>query len=141
MGIIVIWDDEEQTIVRFVYAGLWTWEEFNHVIREGNAMMDTVNHPVVSIVDMSNSSHVPPNALVHIKWAVDYSGNHNNSRIVVFAGATAFYKTMLNVLTTLYPHINHAANFLHVNTLDEARQLARQYWQALTEKEDKSGLP
>ncbi len=124
MAISVQWDNNEQTIVRFEYEGNWDWEGFYKYIGEANEMMDTVPHPVVSIVDMSKTNHMPPNAIAHIRRIVDVSKEHNNSNISVFVGAGRFAEMLFSTLQKVYPDTKTIAGFHFVDTIEEARPLA-----------------
>lgn len=126
MSIEVIWDNPQQTIVRFVYTDKWDWQTFREVVILGNEMMDTVAHPVISIVDMSSTFFIPPGSITHIRWAVEYSGNHNNSRKVVFVRASTLYQMIISALKQAYPNVDVAASFYYVDDLDAGRELAQQ---------------
>lgn len=125
MSISVTWDNEEKTIVRFIYKGKWTWDEFYNSIQQGNAMMQTVPYPVVSIVDMTATRYIPPNAFSHMKRVIEMSQKQNNSNISVFLKSEEMVKVMLKVLHQIYPEVEDMATFHHEQSLDEARRLAK----------------
>lgn len=135
MGIQVVWDDDEQTIVRFIYSETWDWQTFRNAIVDGNVLMDDVTHPVVSIVDMSATSYVPPGSISHIKWAVEYSGNHNNSRKVIFVRANTLYQVIVEAVKQSYPNVDLAASFTYVDDLESAREVAKKTWHELTDSQ------
>jgi hypothetical protein len=125
MGITIGWDNEEKSVMRFEYHGIWSWEEFYKNIEEANQMMDTVNHPVVSIIDMRDSPYLPPNAAVHIRNVIRMSMSHNNSGISVFLKATRIIEAMIEVLRQVYPDILEQTEWLYCDTLEEAREIAQ----------------
>lgn len=126
MGITVDWDNAEKTVVRFIYSGNWTWEEFYTTIRNANALMDTVDKPCVSIIDMRDSKFMPAGALVHIRNVIRMSMSHNNSGISVFLDAQLIVKAMIEVLRKSFPDILQNTNWIYAKTLEEARTLAEQ---------------
>lgn len=126
MPVSVEWDNPEKTIVRFIYAGKWTWEDFYKYIDQANSMMDTVDKPVVSIIDMSESSYLPPGAAMHIRNVVRMSMSHNNSNISVYLQAGRFLSAFMDVLNKSYPDLMSNTAWLYTDTLEEARQIARE---------------
>lgn len=132
MGISIGWDNEEKTIMRFEYVGEWTWESFYENIEAANHLMDTVNHPVVSIIDMSASNHLPFGAGVHIRNVIRMSQSHNNSGISVFYNADRIVQAMIDVLKKSYPEILAATQWYYAKSLEEARRIAQQKVNELT---------
>lgn len=126
MSISILWDNEEKSIVRFVYTGRWTWEDFYVQIDAANAMMDTVDSPCVSIIDMRASNYLPKGAAVHIRNVIRRSMSHNNSGISVFLQADVIVQVMIEVLRKSYPDILKNTEWIYAKTLDEARKLAQQ---------------
>ena len=126
MGISVDWDNAEKTIMRFVYEGKWTWEAFYETIERANQMMDTVERPVVSIIDMRKSSFLPYGAAIHIRNVIRKSQSHNNSDISVFLQADVIVKAMINVLQKSYPDILENTSWIYAKTLEEAQTLAQE---------------
>lgn len=126
MGISVDWDNSEKTIVRFVYEGQWTWEAFYGTVARANEMMDEVDRPVVSIIDMRKSNFLPPGAGVHIRNVIRQSQSHNNSGISVFLRADLIVKAMINVLQKVYPDIVENTEWIYAKTLEEAQILAQE---------------
>jgi len=59
MGITVAWEDEQQTIIRLTYEGVWENEEFRNSSYQSMVMMRSVNHPVYVINDFTKSE-MPP---------------------------------------------------------------------------------
>lgn len=125
MSITVVWDNPEKTVLRFIYEGRWTWDEFHPVINQGNQMTREVEHKVVSIVDMRAASDVPPNALVHLKRVMEQAAKYpNNSGVTIFLDAEAFGKAILSMLKQVYPLLASQMEFLHTDTLEDARAVA-----------------
>ncbi len=125
MGIEIEWDNEQHSIMRFIYTDKWTWEEFYTKIDEANQLMDTVAHSCVSIIDMRNSNFLPAGAAVHIRNVIRKSMSHNNSGISVFLQADVIVRVMIDVLRRSYPDILENTDWLYAKTLEEARQIAQ----------------
>ncbi|MEL6527547.1 MAG: hypothetical protein AAFQ07_17735 [Chloroflexota bacterium] len=125
MSVEVLWDDEAKTIVRFVYEGKWDWNDFYTQIDAANAMMDTVSLPCVSLIDMTKSSYLPPNAAIHIRNVIQRSMSHNNSGISVFLNAGMFVEMMIGIVSKINPDIAENTEWLYTDDPAEARQMAR----------------
>ncbi|GAB5491196.1 MAG: hypothetical protein Phog2KO_14110 [Phototrophicaceae bacterium] len=126
MGVEIQWDNDEKTIMHFIYEGRWTWKEFYTKIDEANQLMDTVPHPCVSIIDMQKSRYLPSGAALHISNVIRQSMSHNNSGISVFLQADMIVQIMIDVLKEIYPDILENTEWLYANTLEEARKMAQE---------------
>ena len=124
MGIIVTWDNDAQTVLRYTYSGEWTWDEFYEVVGKGNAMIETVSHPVVSLVDMHDTDHIPTNAITNIRRIVDLSAQTRNTNISVFVGTNQFGEMLVETAKRIYRDIELKATFHFVGDLETGRQLA-----------------
>lgn len=126
MPIQVDWDNPEKTIVRFIYTGKWTWDEFYEVITRANEMMDTVEKPVVSIIDQTASPYLPPNAALHIRNVIRMSMSHNNSGISIFLKADTVGKMMIDILSQTYPDIRDNTTWHFTQNIEDARKIANE---------------
>jgi hypothetical protein len=140
VGLTVVWDNTEKTVVRFIYGETWTWEDFHSAISAANQMMDSVEHPVVSIVDLSQSRHVPDNPTRHIRQVVNESRNHNNSNISVFLNADDFVQAICHASQRIYLDVRVFSKFYFADTLEEARILAFNLRQGLLKTRDTKPL-
>lgn len=59
MGITVIWDDEAHTILRTLYEGLWTWEEYQAASVQAGMMLNESSHRIDGIIDIRGTRYVP----------------------------------------------------------------------------------
>jgi hypothetical protein len=46
MGVKVVWDNDEQTILRVEFAGLWTWDDFCVVANHGLDLIQQADHRI-----------------------------------------------------------------------------------------------
>ena len=61
MPIDVQWDDDNQTVIRYVFKTPWTWTEYHAAIEQAWTMAKSVDHPTDTITDMSGSRLLPDN--------------------------------------------------------------------------------
>jgi hypothetical protein len=126
MGVTVIWDDEKQTTQRYIYEGLWTWDEAHEALVEGQQQLDSVDYPVDSIVDMSDTKFIPSGAMVHLKRIFALGGAHPNfSGLTVFYKAEGYVKAMHQMVAEVYPDAAKNIEFLFASSLEEARDILK----------------
>ncbi len=61
------WDNEEQTVIRFVATGLWNWNDFHKAMRRATFWLDSVSHSVETIIDLRAGVKLPAGALGHVR--------------------------------------------------------------------------
>lgn len=121
MGVTVVWDNDEKTVQRYIYRGIWNWDEVHAAVTEGHRMLDTIDHKAASIVDMSGTSFVPSNAIVHLRRVFTVGGSHPNySGLTVFLKAHPFIKAIHMMVRDTYPDSAANIEFAFASTLDEA---------------------
>lgn len=87
MNISIAWDNDEHTIIRYVFSKGWNWEELHEIFQETNRMMDTVDHRVCDIMDFTNASiFVPPHAIYQGRHILK-NERHHNLGMTVIAGS------------------------------------------------------
>src|SRR5690242_1382476 len=102
MSVEIIWDNEEKTILRFIFDRRWSWQEFFEAKAAAYTLIGTVNHPVGIILHGPPETNLPPNALSHSRNAL--RNTHPNTRIVVFVLTSAFFRTMIGIVVKIAPN-------------------------------------
>ena len=54
------WTDERKAALVITYQGHWTWDEFQGAVDATNALMNSVDYPVVLIHNTLGGSALPP---------------------------------------------------------------------------------
>jgi len=121
MSINVVWDNPEQSIVRFIYNGQWNLDDFYHALQESRDMMDTVNHRVGIIIDVQNSKLVPNGVLSHGKNVS--LRKHPNQAKSIIVGASGFVRTLFDVYKKVYRNSFDESSYAFSSSLDDARGL------------------
>lgn len=118
VGILVTWDNPDQTTLLWTIDGGWTWNESREAIAKAEAMMDSVAHPQVdSIVDMSRGHLIPDNAVSQFSRTLNKS--HPKTGLIVMSGMPPLAQALLQVVTRAQKAT--ARRIIVVKTLDEAR--------------------
>jgi hypothetical protein len=119
MNIAVIWDNDEKTIIRYIYEKNWTWADVNTALKDASALLDTVDHKVDIIMDFRQSTMmIPMGALSHAKRALS-NPRHDNIHLTVLVG-DAFVLKMADVSLKLSQKLAGNWELKFASTLDEA---------------------
>ena len=122
MGIQVVWDNDEKTIIRYVFDVRWTWDDFYAARTDAYNLIDTVQHKIGVIFDAPPNVTLPPNMITHSRSAI--SKTHENTHVVVVVVGNTYVRAMLTMVRKLS---KKAAEKLELApTLDEARALVRE---------------
>jgi hypothetical protein len=101
MTVTAKWDNEEQTVLRYVYEGQWTWDEAWEAMAEAAAMTTTVPHIVDAIIDMSASKGMPIGAITQLRTSRKLKPS-NRGLFIIISNSTLF-NTLPKIVQTLFP--------------------------------------
>jgi hypothetical protein len=118
MGITAVWDNDEKTIIRYIYDGSWTWDDFYTAFGQAYKMIDTVNHRVDIIVDVRMSSLLPQNALSRGRQLS--TSTHTNQGRTIVVGANALMRSVSNIFNKVYTKAADDLKISFVRTMEEA---------------------
>lgn len=122
MGIRVIWDNEEKTILRYVYEGRWDQTDFNKAYAEAKTMLDGVNHKVGIIIDVQDS-HLIPNGIISRSRPVVTNPSLNEGLIVI-VGANAFIRSLADTFGRIWRRGPlESRKMVFASSLEEARKI------------------
>lgn len=126
MPINVYWYDENKHIIRYDFVNIWTREDLLAATETVFAFLDSVNHPVDSIVDMQNSNTSPIRIWLSMAFRDAPFLNsrvHPNHRLMVIVGADTATHVVLNVAASVIPrglkHLYHTASITDALTTIE----------------------
>ncbi len=119
MPVLISWDDDDRTTIRYDYDGKWTWEEVYTANDEVTALMHEVEHPVSIIHDLTRSAGLPSGALTHAHRFT--AGLPENWDISVVVGSGTFTEALLNIFSRVYKTLGE--HYKTAATLEEARAI------------------
>jgi hypothetical protein len=67
MPLKIVWDDEAKTVIRYVAEGVWNWNDLHKHAKLATFGLNTVQHPVETIFDLSRSIRLPAGAVGHLR--------------------------------------------------------------------------
>ena len=124
MGIQVSWENEEKTIIHYVYDGRWTLQDFDDARLEAAKLEETVTHRVDVIVDVRKSSLVPTGAISRGKQVMTTTpSSHPNEGTAVIVGAGPLVRSIYDVVSKVYPEIVRRRGFRFARSIEEAHDL------------------
>lgn len=126
MTIEVGWYDSKEDILHYKFGEIWGWHEYEPIIRQGRALMQTKPHYVGVINDL-RAMRVNPSML--ISKAHHYIDSRpENTGIAIFVSSSMFFNKIYDMLIQIYPayvaqyqletDFDHALNRVR-NWLDE----------------------
>ena len=123
MPIDVEWDNEQQTIIRQIFEGKWTWREFLAATTiETNNRIRSVEHMVHVISDFRESDSLPfgGSALSYAKEALaDFP---ENGGLVLIVSESYFLRSLVLIFRNVFR--GKMGNRTHtVKTMEEAYAL------------------
>lgn len=128
MSYSVSWTDENQTIVLQTYVGNLKIEDYYHAIDESAKLLQSVNHMVDLIMDVSEANTDMKGFL----QAVYYANKKvpDNQRLVIVVEASRFMQSLGKIAETIAPKATK--NVYFVDTVDEAHQIIEEYRRSMT---------
>lgn len=125
MPITVCWDDAERSVLRFDYVGRWTWEELYSAVTEANGLMDTVDHPVTHLIDLTQNGGVPSNLINHVQQLASLT--HRNFEMTIIIGADRFIHMLGDLCFRLAGSRVDRSRYHWAESLDQARFMVQVY--------------
>lgn len=125
MPVKVRWEDDTHRCIRYDISGIWTWDELYAAVDEVNAMLDTLDYPVLFITNMGEAVSSPPGLAVQIRNFMKL--RHRNAGATVLVIRNPFWITLYDVISRVNPTLRE--QYRVVRTVDEAYAVIEQ-WQA-----------
>ena len=110
MSIELRWEDEGKTIIRWVFSGEFSWEDYEAGDRKLAEMLADINHKFVTIFDLSQMDAMPqypvsqyPKLIRDVPPGQEYLVIISQNRLVQSLGRifTRVYRTNINFVRTL----------------------------------------
>ena len=93
------WNNDEQDILLMNVIGDWKLDEYYEKYLEGKVMMESVQHPVFLILDMSKTSSIPSRMMSTASFS--RKNRAHNLQFTVFVGASLFIRKLAEIMTSI----------------------------------------
>jgi hypothetical protein len=123
MGILVKWDNAEQTILLCAFEESWSWNDYHAAMQQGREMMEDVNRAVDVIFDFQRTHFAPSGALRNLGSSFSKLSDASLNRLVI-VGATGILHIIVDVLGNRYP--DAASKMIHAVSIEQAYKLLGQ---------------
>jgi len=118
MPIYLDWENPEHTIVRMEFVGRWNWAEAHERANDGYAMLETVDHIVNVIIDMSRSQGLPLLALTHARNMIPK--RHPRTGLTVFVGVSSLFLSLWKTFSSAFSDSARTQEFTFAASIEEA---------------------
>jgi hypothetical protein len=123
MSIEIVWDNPEQTVIRYIFGQKWTWDEFYAARDHAYGLIDAGQQRVAVIFDVPAGMTLPGNMLTNGRNAV--AKRHANTSLIVIVVPNMYLRTLLEMIIKL---AGPKADIVEmVPTLAAARQRAQEH--------------
>ena len=118
MSIHAFWDNDEQTIIRFLYRrGNWEWHDFYAALEEARTLVESVERRQVGfIIDITYGSLTPGIFMSQTKVLHEFR-QHPAVSLVIVIGADRFIEALYQISTANVPLHDQ---YYFARTLDDA---------------------
>jgi hypothetical protein len=127
MGIRVVWDNDEKTIIRYIFESEWAWEDIRTAANISNAMLDEIGRVTHFIYDTSQSKRVPDGALTHLRRYIGKEHPLTGHSVLVGAPKTSGVLLARGILSMMQRVYRAGWRFSFTESLEEARALLAQH--------------
>lgn len=124
MGIQVVWDDAEQTIIRWDFDAEWDWNDFWDAFAKSIRLGEGYTKRVDVMPNVTQTKRLPIGALGAFKSADAKLPDF--VKLVVVAGSDSMTRLMIKT----FAQINRIDSWRTASTLDEARAIIQSDRQA-----------
>lgn len=115
MGINVVWDNDEQTIIRYEFNGRWTWNDLFAALDKVQEMSTSVEHRVDAIIDLSRADLMPAGAFFSFdgrKNAQKLASKADAARgLIAIAGANSFIRSIYDAFRSFNRSVSSGIHF------------------------------
>ena len=115
MTVIPVWDNDAQTVIRFVYYGMWTWDDVDTAL---DAAHNMAYQPTHIIIDLRESCTVPPVPLTKRSKELDSDA----ATLLVMVGEAYVTRPFFDTASRIYRVLHDREDVLFVDDVADARR-------------------
>lgn len=101
MPVDFVWDDAEKTVIRYRALGTWNWSDYHKMVRISTFHLDTLDHSVDTLFDLTGSTRMPAGAVGHLRMLGKADHAHRRPRAIII-GADETLQTQLGAVAGVY---------------------------------------
>lgn len=122
MPVHVEWDNPEHTVIREDFIDPWTWEDYLVAASQDDEFIDSVDHTVHLMLNLTQTKSIPPNPFGYLQSVgADLSPNLG---LILIVGGSMWAETIVNLFYKLYGSRSEGLMGVYsVDTREEAYEL------------------
>lgn len=109
MGVSVYWENSRHTAIVLKFTAPWTWDEYERVGTELEAMVQSVNHTVDVLIHIAEAGAIPTDSMFRLREL--YHSTLPNLGEYVFIGAPDGFKSLMTVTDRYYTALGGALDY------------------------------
>lgn len=78
-----VWGDESKTVVHYVAAGRWNWNDYHKIVRISTFSFGSLDHKIEAVVDLRGGEGMPAGAVGHVRMMGKPSHPNRTPRAIV----------------------------------------------------------
>lgn len=124
MSVNIVWDDAEQTILRYDIGRQWTWDELRAGREDVFQIMDSAQSDrIYAIIHFKEHKiNLPDGGLQRFREFIGYS--HPKAALTIIVGANRLMKSVAGTMKSAYTRFTgRSVDFAYADSLDEARHI------------------
>jgi hypothetical protein len=114
MSIVVNWDDDAHTIIRWDFAEKWSWDDFHEAFGTSMEMGQYSAHRIDVLANATQSPHMPLGTLSEFRRLDEHLPPP--VKLIVVAGSSPFTRSMIELFGKIY----RAQSWRTAKSVDEA---------------------
>jgi hypothetical protein len=108
MPINFVWDDDEQSIIRWDFSDPWNWDEFRAAFEQSVEIGGNIGRRVDVIPYVGNSKMPVPTGAIG-EFSRIARRTPPNTALIVITGGNAFANAVISVFTKIYRQVSAVA--------------------------------
>lgn len=109
MGVSIYWENSQQTAIVMKFAAPWSWDEYEVVGTELEAMVNSVSHTVDILINITEGGAIPDDGMFRMREL--YTSNLSNLGNYVFIGAPEEFKSLMSVTDRFYTALGGSLSY------------------------------
>lgn len=123
MSITVDWYSAEKTALIYTYDGSWTWNDYDTVISQGNAMMQSMPYIVHVVVHLKSGVQIPTDVISNrSRQHIEAMTPPNHGKLIVY-GLNPVLNLMVSTVKRIAPQWVENRHAVFIHSLDEIADL------------------
>lgn len=119
MAILVKWDNNEETIIRWDFDGRWNWDQAANAARESVELRQGKSHKVAIILNLQQSTMMKSDVFQNTVELMMLSPDDRDYIVVV--GRNVYTQALVEIFRKMFLDLEHV--IYSTDTLHEARRL------------------